>query len=1155
MATAELMRGGKGARGKAMKVLLTAGVDNPDGKITWAEDAAAEIRKGIGGKLTDARLNRALKDHFGGDGRLALGTAIYKVADEQQRRTARVETAFSKAMLASSQRAKGESYAQMKMRTGIDLNALLKAIPVVARWSSRKDAEADTGEKVTLTGEEKAKLAQKAEKKKLIGGELIARIKAANTQKPVEKSTKKDAEAADGEALERVEEDLPEELRELAVMIEKEKLAHDYLLELLEGNDISLDNPESMVALMRAVAEEFVRSDPKFKGEMLGDDIWASPAARAVFVDTAARATEAVMRMYTPARVHARIASRIQLLRDSKLNKMEELERVLQAVFVDLNRDVIRQTQQEMIADLKKDLKPFVKESGDSNKVEAQRTVPALMAKWARKVNKAIGLNEFELQREIAKYEATIAAKQSGQENAPLRDVREAREWLDVLNAFGALRKAMPAEIQEKGDRIRAMLDGELQAFLMRKAEREAQTNAAAEQASAAVVPKKDNENPEPGRFAQYMHDLVGMMAVKGRQLTRFCLDNDVRQRGLGAFELLEEVGQKAATVESNFKHDADVWLHEAITAIFGSAGEAQKALYNELDRPLWAQLDRGRQSSRWNMNKVLQMYVSIVQEDYAGNTAKWERDGAYLALLESLIGKDERFWKLIDALRDYYARIREPISETRLKEVGLPLDAPNPLYMPVKMYRGEKREQEQAVRVRAFTPFASSLTSRVRNGLDFDQEAGIIEMWERRRDETARTLAYAENGQILESVMLDNRLLDAIKRAHGKKEATNWRNYAIDILAGPQSANEGTEGQLLSGLAKWSSRFWLFGNPSSWTKQLASIPALAFRVDGLSHHLMAWVRAPAATKLGMRELVASQAYKGRYASAIAPDMAAAMGKGVFGSKMDKVFDAGMKPLTWFDQWGALIPGAHLYLMRKLHLMQQGIAEAEAKEMAAEYVMARVDATAQTNRVINQTMLQRRGGMAAKVLQFASSPIQQMQYELVSIQEWWADRKNPEKIKRMALDIALNHLVIPAGIALIDSLIIGATGEWGDERKRKRRVAFMIASFLSGSWGCVFIAGAFVDEVSGFFGRQIVNATMSGPKATAYNMGTSLIPATSLIDELFKIKGDLADAIMSATEADWQQSIDSLLSAAAETTAPTRLIKRVVKGWGGEDKK
>jgi hypothetical protein len=534
-------------------------------------------------------------------------------------------------------------------------------------------------------------------------------------------------------------------------------------------------------------------------------------------------------------------------------------------------------------------------------------------------------------------------------------------------------------------------------------------------------------------------------------------------------------------------------------------------------------------------------MYVSIIQDDYIENVEKWGRDGEYRTNLEKLLGlvdangnpiADSPHAKFIEGLRGLYLEMGSRLDKVLYATTGTHLRTPNRNYMPVKMDRRVKRGKTGEGR--AFSPFAPSLTPRIKNGRDFDQTADIIEIFLGRVNDSAHTIGWSQTGPLIMRIAQSDNVINTIERNFGDAEARRWNDYIFDIVAGVKVTNT-REAKIMNAFMGHTSRLWLGGNPVAWVKQLASIPCLVLSnqltLKQLGAGLSMWVKHPIETLKVARDLASSDAFKARYGSALSNELCyATSDDNAFTTWKNRLVRAIMSGISFMDKVGVLIASG-VYCNRRQELELQGNTTEDAHELASQWLMAIVDNSMQSGRTINMTEAQRKGGLAA-FIQFQSAPMQQLQFEVVAYQEWAADRKNREKLKNYVKTVVVNHVLVPFGMTIVDTLMAFLTS-WGipDEEKRKRILATLIGEMITGPFASLFFIGAFLQH-----GRDMLVNSALGIKSAYGGAFGNLVPAEGAAEYIVKNVEDIVDAMKDITNGEYVEAMVAIGLATANIT-------------------
>ena len=822
------------------------------------------------------------------------------------------------------------------------------------------------------------------------------------------------------------------------------------------------------------------------------------------------------------------------MLNDQGLTTVRQIEEAGEALFRDLHADVIRQSRSALIRDIRKLVKPHAKHYAE-NELKKDRQVDAALGRYCKFAYRVMGYSAKKCEERAAQLEQELAGW-AGVEDADrdrIREFADRKMELEMIDMFGNLRARMPAELADLRDFVEQTINESRWEAMQFGEKWEAARHEAAQKAAGGIVgdPKRGGVKPEAVETSG-LYSLIGMLETKARQLTRWAT-GQAREESLKAFGAVEEMIQGAEDRQFNYMQGEKAKFVDLCATVYGDHVKAGRALTAEIDRSLWDSLDRGGQKTAWTVGRVMQMYVSCVQSDYADNCAKWGRDAAYVRHLEDVLNAlDPRHMDFVEGLRGIYREQGEALDEVMRRTTGTTLLTPNRLYMPVKMFRDDNIAQK--ARARAYSPFAPSLTPRVKNGLDFRQDVDIVDMWQERMADAAHTIGWADAGSMVQGVLQSDSVLRAIRDAHGDKVLGQWQRYVLDILAGAEqgkvdSSNWGVAAMRFC--ARLASRTWLALNPASWAKQLGAVPCFALSGDGdlrsVAKSVSFVALRPFEAAKVMRDLAGTAAFQARYGVAISQEMKyATSGEGQFRNWISRLMDWSMKGIMGFDKLGVYAL-AGVYHQKRCELETQGKGAEEASELASSWLMHIVDKTAQTTRAVNTTELQRAGGAWGILLQFKSAPAQQTQFEITAIQEALAHPEDAKRWKRAAVCVLVNHVIVPTINTAIESVVACLTS-WGvpDEEKRRRLVEMWIANIVSGSLGSVVFIGTVAEGVGSLLGK-----VASGGDVNMYDLRNSLgrqIPAAEMLN-LWVNQGDKAiKALLEVGDGDIAEGVEDM---------------------------
>jgi len=443
---------------------------------------------------------------------------------------------------------------------------------------------------------------------------------------------------------------------------------------------------------------------------------------------------------------------------------------------------------------------------------------------------------------------------------------------------------------------------------------------------------------------------------------------------------------------------------------------------------------------------QALQLYGSILQEFYVQNVRSHGRQGD-LAILRGVLSAQDM--ALYNWMVGWYRDNRARLSEVQEQITGLKILSPDFFYLPVKMFIESSGLDDRHV---AWTPLLRTLTPRVKNQRDFDEQADIVSMFTSRLGDSALTVAYGQTGLFLSEVLGAASFQVPLVRFHGK----HYRNELMDqigtTLRGGQSvARDSRYTGTINEVRGWISRIMLSGNMMSALKQLASAPvwACVLPVSDVLKYM---------THIDMgavKELMQSDGYIARYRGGWSVETTNIMQlKGE--NLLQKIYDKGLIVNSVFD----FVPGVWiaqgLYRDLKAKFEDQGYTKDEAKERAQTITWNYLEQTQQSGRVENTVSFIREGGAGMKLLtQFANSPLQQLQFTMEAAREVKAG--TPGAKGRLIKALVINNLILPFLFGSISLFWSGLLGK--DEPPDDKFVEFMAAALL-GPANRVFLLGA-----------------------------------------------------------------------------------------------
>lgn len=853
-----------------------------------------------------------------------------------------------------------------------------------------------------------------------------------------------------------------------------------------------------------------------------------------------------------------------------------------------IQRNGIRQTRKQLIRELRKGIKleAIRGKKWDEMERDAGRKVTGEREAAARYLYRILTWSDGMIAKESARLHDIVAGREdayrsAGADDAALKDlartdreVHRAAEKLQALQMYGGLRKKSPAEIKVAARAIMSWLTEEREAHEKRWNDWHARLDALAQRAAKAASASAQDYTPEdPGYVGKLADELTATIRQRLEQLfvgggadARAVIDEVMRLVYTGSERMRAETAAA--------RRRTDEMLERCVQGTSRNVRQFLKDLDAPIPEDLNRQLRTAEQPVRMTNGQALQLLASLEQvASYAGNIEANGRgaervvgtdpDGnpvtepqtPHAELLRRYFADKPAMVRLLEGIREVYEERRGALSDTFRAVTGNPILAPDPLYAPVKMFRGSSEGFE--TQVRAWDPFGPALQPRVKNTLDFDLSASIMDVYNNRTRETCRAIAWGIPGMELRSVLCRKEVQDAIARTHGKFPLRQLVAHLTDLVSdGWADEPSGFKwlAQKLGGATTYSALSW---NVVTALKQTASIPAWTALMDGgyaeVFRNIANFDRAAA------RELMDAPGFAARYGSTSFGRMFKDAIRDPNANPLQRFFQAGMTAVQMGDFVPGILVGTGVYKAKKLALMRQGLEERHAREEAARIAWGLIEECQQSSRLENSPAFLRRGGfLARQAAKFASSPLLQVSHEVHTLRMWAAEakaeaRRNGGGVRMMSdsEDVArwrrrfvnqliCNHVLMPVafyGIATMFNIALGS--EPPDEEEVLGDLAMQT---IVGPFGRIFLLGMIFDK-----GGEAVARAMGG-KPNVYD-STGLAAQQyiqKIVGQLGRIGGDVADA-------DWESVRDDLLKMLGQVSAPARYAVKIGQNAAGYD--
>ncbi|HRT06299.1 MAG TPA: hypothetical protein P5204_11440, partial [Kiritimatiellia bacterium] len=946
----------------------------------------------------------------------------------------------------------------------------------------------------------------------------------ARREKEAEEAAKKKAEGAEGagEGAEAPQEEAPDE--------------PGIPPELLTGEGADLRDANEMARALRLWIADWIVE--RSKGRLTHQTLWADAEAISQYKKTAvAILTDAAYKMVAPGDY---ALSTIQGMIDDlpSVAMPDTVERRSASVIAVIQANAIRQSRNELIAQIRKDIDAMALQGGpvDPMQEDLKRKITGEQQKTAAFVKRILSWSPKKIEAEREKIKVELEGREnlyrdSANGEEPLKVAIDAQYHhnlmkLQMLDRWGGIKGMLPAEIVEAGIEIRGWMKSAQERLYARWQDMAAQTGKLTADIARAVVPEDQNApRPKDGWFDAFLGSHLATVRQRLEGLVRNAKDEPTRQAALAAIEELMFHLSRGSEIYATTINDYRKAWTDAVAEITGSRKAASQYL-RHLDEPIPADVSAkvSRQGFAGTMTygQAIQLYASLKQVGSYAENARRHKRLDHADLIESILTPEDV--KLVGRLRRIYEQRRAALSDVVRSVTGIPVWRPDPLYMPVQMLTGRPGGLGIVGTVRAWNPLADSLTPRRRNGLDFDESVSVQDMFMQRSEDAARAIAFGARGILIRGVLGDADFQNAVDRYVGKAKLTELLKQTTQAMAGIGRENADKASRVAAWLRRVNTYTALSGNMLSAAKQTVSFPVFAMTLDGGFREVVESVKA--FDRQALAELMDSDGYRARYGGGISPEIAEAM-RNPDANLVKRLYAAGMTVIQIGDMVASLSVATGIYKAKKAAYVDQGMDEETATERAKTMTWAMVEETQQSSRPENMPAFYRNQNEFLKLfLQFASAPALQLSHEFHAA----ADVKAgvPGAKGRLARAILINHFIVPALLDLMSAGFYWLLGRPPEDEDKElwRRIRDRVAwNFLIGPFSRMLIVGAVVD--SGY------KAMFEGKLF----FGSNMIPAESTVRTIsYLLRAGTYDVATQDTE----QLRDDLLKAIEGASAPAR---------------
>lgn len=816
----------------------------------------------------------------------------------------------------------------------------------------------------------------------------------------------------------------------------------------------------------------------------------------------------------------------------------DTVERISADVFAFVNKAAIRESRAELVRKFKNDLKEryFKGTKFDEFKQDTDRKVTGWVEEAARYICRVCDLSRREingepsqLQRERAELQAIVDRRaevydESGRPVAEAAaedlETRKALWKIALLDKFGAMTSLMPGEILDLQDEAFRHLEDQAADLEEKWRETRRMQERIRADITGAIVAPNGQKYVEKGFLNGRLFDaLNGLLRLRLQHLTRFAPDAARKKAKRSIDDVLVMLADGETIYARALQGDRSAFFR-GLAQIFqkpgGGADNAAIRRYVErMDEPipagLSARISNQGYAGTMTYGQMLQLLVSLEQRSFRDAVKENGREGQ-AELIRGYVGadadgnavraftaEDEKF---VQFLRAFYEAKRETISKVTERMVGQKVDSPDPLYCPVRRLMDDRARTLHSDPTPRWDPVSKVFSRRVENLRDFDESRSVVAMFFEASEESAKLVAWAERGSVIRNVFTSVGVQSAIRHAFGAGELGKILKQLEATFNGGEAKTR-TPGELaaVDKALNFTTYAYLGFNPLSAAKQTTSFTVWANVLPGGFKDL--WRHMTHFDPEVVRHLKESEEFKVRYGDEVGGGQDLAT-KGLYENPsmnpVARIFSgAGM----WLLKKGDFAPGIWIaqgvYKDLLNRYMSEGMEYDAADRRAITETFALLEETQQSARTYNTNMLTIEHGRIGRLLtQFATSPLQQLQFETQAWREWrdmvryeMGEDRIADARRRFMRAMVINHVLLPAAMELVVSAYKLAMGEEPPWEKEGAHWSYLV-EVLMGQFSRVFFAGAFVQTtLNALFKRETPRAGQILPVEGVFGIAAS----------------------------------------------------------------
>ena len=954
--------------------------------------------------------------------------------------------------------------------------------------------------------------------------------------------------------------------------------------EMLERHLVDVRDPATFACLLRKIIRNRILKANGAGADFAGDleaahraerELWANPTNVGMF----AKSMAAILRDMAKRMLEHGSGAYTEIIRKAAVlphyDDVDAIEKEVEFEVRVLARASIRQTSARIVNHARETLKRYIGPSkrGEHPELEEDLTRKITghvreMAKWYRRV---LSMSEGQVVRARDGWTDKDGVHHAGLEEILRERGRELDDagmggqagldsdavwskaaWrLAVLNRYGGTRYLLPMEARERCAEIETWMAKEALAW----AEKTARLQARYEADRKTIIEGCAVVDRATGQKRKWEED------TKADRLWRFTV-NTINQRlrylfarasgktGQAAQELLQRYSLELSRGTTRYIREMQEMRRDLVLAVRSVVGKrgVRKWLERMLEEiPEAHAVALSKQGNRHlTFGQVMHLYGYLRQTaTYGENIAKhgreWQRD-----YIERNVLRPEDL-KILNLMMKIYADRRVRLDEASRDITGFPMLNPDPFYMPVQIKRKAQSGLETVVSTVQAMP--SVFSERRNHGLDVDEKADVMVIFQDRMEKTARVLAFGRTGLDIIHTFGSGEVKDAITEARGPKFTTALIRHFTDWMNGgrPRLTNgEGADSKFLNSLRTIAVYQGLWGNTLTAFKQTLSAPVFSLAREigerGIFQDMAG--RFEEGWKQAKVELTQSEPWKARYGDVgiMQETQEAVLGAGE-GTIWKALLRAGMEPLQKGDATPGILCQVTAYMVERDKLIEGGMDPEEAKRLAADKAMQQVEWTQQSSRAENLPEYSRRGDSGIRMLMmFASSPMLQAGWEMQRYVEWREKRdafgtgskEAGDAAKTFWNAIIVNHVVMPILFQAATMVFNGILGKKEPDEDDLKELVFsmMIGPFAR----LAFIGGTMKAVYDAATGRGVYGRSDAAPSMLVNN-------SRNAVDLLATIPMDVFSGDM---EAVWKD-LDRFLK---RNLAPYRHARKAWEAWG-----